>query len=224
MSSNKIIELTNVTKMYKRGSENIYALNNVDLSVERGEFLSIAGASGSGKTTLMNIIGCIDNPTKGTVKINNRDVSSMNQNSLTKVRRDMLGFVFQQFYLIPTLTASENVQVPGLFANNPKRKERAEELLDLVGLRDRINHLPSQLSGGEMQRTAIARALINSPQILLADEPTGNLDSQNAEIIFNTFKKLNKDGLTIIVVTHSKELAQTADRIISIKDGKINTN
>ncbi len=224
MSSNKIIELTNITKMYKRGSENIYALNNVDLSVERGEFLSIAGASGSGKTTLMNIIGCIDNPTKGTVKINNRDVSSMNQNSLTKVRRDMLGFVFQQFYLIPTLTASENVQVPGLFANNPKRKERAEELLDLVGLRDRINHLPSQLSGGEMQRTAIARALINSPQILLADEPTGNLDSQNAEIIFNTFKKLNKDGLTIIVVTHSKELAQTADRIISIKDGKINTN
>jgi len=224
MSSSKIIELKNITKMYKRGSENINALNDIDLSVERGEFVSIVGASGSGKTTLMNIIGCIDNPTKGSVKINNHDVSSMNQKGLTNIRRDTLGFVFQQFFLIPTLSACENVQVPGLFANNLEREERAKELLGLVGLSDRINHLPSQMSGGEMQRTAIARALINSPEILLADEPTGNLDSQNAEIIFDTFKKLNKDGLTIIVVTHSKELAQTADRIISIKDGKTTTN
>ena len=148
----------------------------------------------------------------------------MNQGELTKIRRNTLGFVFQQFYLIPTLTASENVQVPGLFANNLEREKRAEELLKLVGLEKRIHHLPSQMSGGEMQRTAIARALINSPKILLADEPTGNLDSHNAGIIFDTFKKLNKEGLTIIVVTHSEELAQTADRIVSIKDGKISTN
>ena len=224
MNSGKIIELNNVTRMYRRGSENICALNDVDLSVDRGDFLSIVGASGSGKTTLMNIIGCIDNPTEGTVKINGHDVSGMHQRELTKIRRDTLGFVFQQFYLIPTLTASENVQVPGLFANNTKRKHRAEELLELVGLSERINHLPSQMSGGEMQRTAIARALINSPEILLADEPTGNLDSKNAEVIFDTFKKLNNEGLTIIVVTHSKELAQTAEGIVSIKDGKISTD
>lgn len=224
MNNNNIIELTNVTKTYTRGSENIHALDDINLSVERGEFLSITGASGSGKTTLMNIIGCIDNPTKGSVKIGSDDVSDMKQSELTKVRRDTLGFVFQQFYLIPTLTASENVQVPGLFANNAQREKKAEELLKLVGLGDRIDHLPSQMSGGEMQRTAIARSLINSPEILLADEPTGNLDSKNAQIIFDTFKKLNKDGLTIIVVTHSKELAQTANKIVSIKDGKISTN
>jgi len=220
---NKIIELKNVSKIYRRGSENIFAVDNVDLSVNKGDFFSVVGASGSGKTTLMNIIGCIDNPTKGIVMIENKDVSNMHQKDLTKIRRDTLGFVFQQFYLIPTLTASENVQIPGLFSNNSKRKKRAEELLDLVGLTERINHLPSELSGGEMQRTAIARALINSPEILLADEPTGNLDSKNAEIIFDTFKKLNKNGLTVVVVTHSKELAQDADRMISIKDGKLNT-
>jgi putative ABC transport system ATP-binding protein len=224
MNSNRIIELNNVSKIYKRGSEIICAVNDVDLSAKRGDYLSVVGASGSGKTTLMNIIGCIDNPTKGTVLIKNNDVSNMHQKELTKIRRDTIGFVFQQFYLIPTLTASENVQVPGLFSRNKERKRRADELLDLVGLSDRINHLPSQLSGGEMQRTAIARAMINSPEILLADEPTGNLDSQNAGIIFDTFNKLNIDGLTIIVVTHSKELAKAAGRIISIKDGSINSN
>ncbi len=224
MNDNRIIELKNVSKIYRRGSENICAVNEVDLSINRGDFVSIAGASGSGKTTLMNLIGCIDNPTKGTVTIKNSDVSTISQKNLTKIRRDTLGFVFQQFYLIPTLTASENVQIPGLFAKNAERVKRAKELLDLVGLSGRINHRPSEMSGGEMQRTAIARALINSPVILLADEPTGNLDSQNAEIVFETFKKLHKDGLTIIVVTHSKELAQNADRIITIKDGKINTN
>jgi ABC-type lipoprotein export system ATPase subunit len=146
----------------------------------------------------------------------------MPQKELTKIRRDTLGFVFQQFYLIPTLTASENVQLPGLFANNEQREQRAKELLELVGLGDRTEHLPSQMSGGEMQRVAIARALINSPKILLADEPTGNLDSKNAEIIFDTFKRLNKDGLTIVVVTHSSELAKTAEKMIVMKDGKIN--
>jgi len=218
----KIIELTNVSKIYKRGSEDIYAVNDANIDVKKGDFISIVGASGSGKTTLMNIIGCIDNPTKGSVLIKNKDVSGMLQKDLTKIRRDTLGFVFQQFFLIPTLTASENVQIPGLFSNNIHRRQRAKELLELVGLSDRIDHRPGELSGGEMQRTAIARALINSPEILLADEPTGNLDSRNAEIVFDTFKKLNKAGLTVIVVTHSKELAQNADRIIMIKDGKIN--
>jgi putative ABC transport system ATP-binding protein len=224
MNNSTIIELSNLTKRYKRGSEEIHALDGVSLTIERGEFLSITGASGSGKTTLMNIIGCIDNPTEGGIKIENTDVSNLPQSELTKVRRDTLGFVFQQFYLIPTLTASENVQVPGLFAHNSQREKRAEELLNLVGLGNRIHHLPSQMSGGEMQRVAIARALINSPKILLADEPTGNLDSKNAKIIFDTFKKLNDNGLTIIVVTHSEELAKTAKRMVSIKDGKIITD
>lgn len=222
--NNNIIEISDLKKKYKRGSEDIHALDGISLTVNSGEFMSITGASGSGKTTLMNIIGCIDNPTEGSIKIENTDVSHMSQKELTTVRRDTLGFVFQQFYLIPTLTASENVQLPGLFANNMQREMRAEELLQLVGLGDRADHLPSQLSGGEMQRVAIARALINEPKILLADEPTGNLDSKNAEIIFDTFKKLNENGLTIIVVTHSTELAQRAKRMVSIKDGKINTN
>jgi putative ABC transport system ATP-binding protein len=219
--SNTIIEVNQLTKTYKRGSEEIYALDTVDLTIESGAFISITGASGSGKTTLMNIIGCIDNPTKGSIKIENNELSKMPQKELTKIRRDTLGFVFQQFYLIPTLTASENVQLPGLFANNDEREKRANELLALVGLGDRTEHLPSQMSGGEMQRVAIARALINSPKILLADEPTGNLDSKNAEIIFDTFKRLNENGLTIVVVTHSNELAQRAEKIICMKDGRI---
>jgi putative ABC transport system ATP-binding protein len=220
--SNSIIELTKLSKKYTRGSEEIHALDAINLTVEEGEFISITGASGSGKTTLMNVIGCIDNPTEGSIKIEKSEVSNMPQKELTNIRRDTLGFVFQQFYLIPTLTASENVQLPGLFANNEQREQRAKELLELVGLGDRTEHLPSQMSGGEMQRVAIARALINSPKILLADEPTGNLDSKNAEIIFDTFKRLNKDGLTIVVVTHSSELAKTAEKMIVMKDGKIN--
>lgn len=221
MTDGLIIELNDVSKTYKRGAEDIHALQRVNISVSKGEYFSLLGASGSGKTTLLNIMGCIDNPSAGTVRIKNTDVSRMKQCDLTKVRRDTIGFVFQQFYLIPTLTASENVQVPGLFAKNPGRVKRAEELLDLVGLSGRINHLPSQMSGGEMQRTAIARALINSPEMLLADEPTGNLDSRNAETVFGIFKKLNKDGLTIMVVTHSRELAATADRTLLIRDGKV---
>jgi len=222
--NNKIIELKKVSKVYRRGSEKICAVNKVDLVLNKGDFCAVVGTSGSGKTTLMNLIGCIDNPSVGTVKIKNKDVSGLPQKDLTRIRRDTLGFVFQQFFLIPTLTASENVQIPGLFAKNSQRVKRAEELLDLVGLSGRIHHRPGEMSGGEMQRTAIARALINSPEILLADEPTGNLDSENAKIVFDTFKKLNKAGLTIIVVTHSKELAKNADKIITIKDGKIQTD
>ena len=221
MNSNKVVELRNVSKRYRRGAEEIRAVNGVDLTLNRNAFVAIVGASGSGKTTLLNIIGCIDNPSEGSVIINSRDVTTMGAQQLTEVRRDTIGFVFQQFFLIPTLTASENVQVPGLFSANEKRRERAEELLDMVGLSNRINHLPSQMSGGEMQRAAIARALINSPEILLADEPTGNLDSRNAETIFDTFRKLNQKGLTIAVVTHSMDLADATKRIVSIKDGRI---
>jgi putative ABC transport system ATP-binding protein len=217
----KIIELKDVTKFYRRGEEEIHAADGLCLSVEKGDFLSIVGPSGSGKTTLLNIIGCVDNPTRGTVKINGEDVTRYSEQKLAKIRGDTIGFVFQQFFLIPTLTAEENVQIPGLFAKNSKRVERARELLNLVGLGKRKNHRPAHLSGGEMQRVAIARALINYPQILLADEPTGNLDSKNAEAIFRTFAELNKNGLTVIVVTHNAELAKICRRIILLEDGKI---
>jgi len=219
--NSSVVELRKVSKLYRRGAEEIRAVNGVDLTLNRNEFVAIVGASGSGKTTLLNIIGCIDNPSEGSVIINSKDVTTMGPQQLTEVRRDTIGFVFQQFFLIPTLTAGENVQVPGLFSSNEKRGERAEELLDMVGLSNRINHLPSQMSGGEMQRVAIARALINSPEILLADEPTGNLDSRNAETIFDTFRRLNQKGLTIAVVTHSMDLADATRRIVSIKDGRV---
>jgi putative ABC transport system ATP-binding protein len=219
--SQTIIELKDVTKLYKRGEEEIHAIDGLSLSVKKGDFLSIVGPSGSGKTTLLNIIGCVDNPTNGTVKINGQDVTRYKESGLVKVRRDTIGFIFQQFFLVPTLTAWENVQIPGLFAKKIKRVERARELLNLVGLEKRKDHRPAHLSGGEMQRVAIARALINSPQILLADEPTGNLDSRNAEMIFRTFEELNKDGLTIIVVTHNIELAKISKKILLLEDGKI---
>lgn len=215
-----IVELKDVTKIYKRGSEEVRAIDGINLRVRKGEFLSIVGPSGSGKTTLLNIIGCIDKPTFGEAIINGQDVTKMKEAALTKIRRKTIGFIFQQFFLIPTLTASENVQIPGLFAKNTQRERRAEELLKLVGLEQRKNHLPSQLSGGEMQRVAIARALINSPSILLADEPTGNLDSKTAFAIFELFKELNRGGLTIFVVTHNMELAKQAGKILLLEDGK----
>lgn len=219
--NDKIIELNDVTKIYKRGSEEIYALSRINLAIRNGEFLSIVGPSGSGKTTLLNIIGCVDRLTTGKVVINGQDVTGLKENELVKIRRRTIGFVFQQFFLIPTLTALENVQIPGLFANNKQRVKKAEELLELVGLGERKKHFPAQLSGGEMQRVAIARALINSPQIFLADEPTGNLDSKTANEIFNLFLRLNRDGLTIITATHNMELAKMANKIILLHDGKI---
>jgi putative ABC transport system ATP-binding protein len=221
MNSQTIIELKDVTKLYRRGEEEVHAVDGISLSVEKSDFLSIVGPSGSGKTTLLNIIGCVDNPTGGTVKIDGQDVTKVQEDNLAKIRRDAIGFVFQQFFLIPTLTAEENVQIPGLFAKNTDRVKRARELLNLVGLEKRKKHRPAHLSGGEMQRVAIARALINSPQILLADEPTGNLDSKNAELIFKTFEELNKNGLTIIVVTHNTELAEICRKVILLEDGKI---
>lgn len=221
MNNKTVIDLKDLTRVYKRGAEEVHALRGLSFTVEEGEFLSIVGPSGSGKTTLLNIIGCLDNPDRGTVEIDGRDISKIKQSALAKIRREVIGFVFQQFFLIPSLTAWENVQIPGLFAKNRKKAERAKELLSMVGLDKRANHLPAQLSGGEMQRVAIARALINSPKILLADEPTGNLDSKNAQLIFETLAGLNKNGLTIIVVTHNLELAKLARRIVLLEDGMI---
>jgi putative ABC transport system ATP-binding protein len=218
---NKIIELHKVLKLYKRGKETVNAVENINLSVEGGEFLSIVGPSGSGKSTLLNLIGCVDKTTSGSIKIDGMETSNLNDKELTKIRAKKIGFVFQQFFLLPTLTALENVMLPLIFSKKNNQNHNEEKFLAQVNLENRHDHLPTELSGGEMQRVAIARALINDPKILLADEPTGNLDSHNAEIIIDIFKKLNKKGLTIIMVTHNMELAQQTSRIIHIKDGRI---
>lgn len=222
--NNAIINLSNVSKIYKRGAEDVYALNGVSLSVAEGEYLAIAGPSGSGKTTMLNIVGCLDLPTEGVVTINGRTTEAMKEKDLVKIRKKTIGFVFQQFFLIPTLTVLENVQLPALFFGKNGTGEKAKELIEIVGLTKRINHLPSQLSGGEMQRVAIARSLINSPPVLLADEPTGNLDTKNASVIMNLFEELNKNGLTIVVVTHNNDLVKRCSRMVSIEDGKIKNN
>lgn len=222
---NRIIELENVVKHYHRGSEQVHAIDGVSLAIESGEFLSLVGASGSGKTTLLNLIGCVDKPTSGSVNLEGRKVELLKDKELTKIRGRTIGFIFQQFFLVPTLTAMENVALPALFhkrnGHDKNLKTRAKELLDLVGLTNRESHLPSQLSGGEMQRVAIARALINEPRIILADEPTGNLDSKNAEAIMEIFRKLNQGGLTVVMVTHNLELAKQAQKIIHLKDGRV---
>lgn len=220
---NKMIELKNVSKMYQRGVEKVHAVENISLSIDEGEFVSFVGSSGSGKTTLLNMMGCVDKPTSGVIKLDGVETSSLKDSELTKIRSSKIGFVFQQFFLLPTLTALENVEVPTLFTPQNRHNGKAKELLNLVGLKDRMNHLPSHLSGGEMQRVAIARALINGPKIILADEPTGNLDSHNAQVILELLKKLNQQGITIIVVTHNLELAKSAKRILSLKDGQIVT-
>ena len=218
---NNVIELNAVTKSYQRGSETIRAVNDLTLSVAPGEFVAIVGPSGSGKTTLLNLIGCVDKPDGGTLRIDGEETSGLNEAGLTKIRARKIGFVFQQFFLLPTLTALENVQLPAVFQRNGDCAKRAAQLLERVGLSQRIHHLPKELSGGEMQRVAIARALINEPKILLADEPTGNLDSQNAEAILKIFRELNASGLTVLIVTHNAELARQAGRVVSLRDGRL---
>ncbi|MCD4655311.1 ABC transporter ATP-binding protein [bacterium] len=215
-----ILLLEKVTKTFHRGSEIIQAVHDVSLSINSGDYIAVVGHSGSGKTTLMNIMGCVDRPTQGKVIIGNREIQDCSDAILTGIRRKTIGFVFQQFYLIPTLTALQNVQLPSMFAGNDE-SSRARELLEMVGLSDRMDHLPDQLSGGEMQRVAIARSLINSPQILLADEPTGNLDSKNAGGIMNFFETLNQHGLTIVMVTHNPDIVTGASRQVHIEDGRI---
>ncbi len=219
-----MIELRNVAKIYRMGETKIKALNGVTLTVERGEFLSLVGPSGSGKSTVLNIIGCIDTPTSGEVYFDGVDISKLNDKGLTKIRLHKIGFIFQQFYLIPTLNAMENVELPMKEAKVPReeRRRRVGQLLEQVGLGQRKKHYPSQLSGGEQQRVAIARALANRPSVLLADEPTGEIDSETSEKIVSLLRQLNsKEQVTLIVVTHDLKIARHADRMITIEDGKI---
>ncbi len=218
-----LIKLSNVWKVYQTGKFKTIALRNINLKIEEGESVAIIGPSGSGKSTLLHIIGCLDKPTRGKVLISNRDVSKLNDKELSEIRKRFIGFVFQFFYLVPCLTALENVALPMVFAriNRKERIERAKKLLKLVGLERRMHHLPSELSGGERQRVAIARALANDPKVLLADEPTGNLDSKTGKKIIDLLFKLNKKGLTLIIVSHNPEIAERAERIIYLRDGSI---
>ncbi len=214
-----IIEATGISKSYRRGSEDVCALRGVDLAIETGEFVSIVGPSGAGKTALMNILGCLDTPGAGTLMIDGVRVTGKKEAELVKIRREHIGFVFQQFFLIPTLTVEENVGLPLLFSGKPYDRAKIDAILSRVGLSHRATHLPSELSGGEMQRVAIGRALVNDPRILLADEPTGNLDSVTADGIYAVFEELHRQGLTLIVVTHNMELAKRAGRVVTIRDG-----
>ena len=216
-----LIALQDAVKTYHRGTEAIHAVDHVSLTVSQGEFVAVVGPSGSGKTTLLELIGAVDKPSSGEIEIDGQSVTKMNDAALTRLRSRTIGFVFQQFFLLPTLTAAENVALPAMFAGKRNADSRARELLAMVGLQGRESHLPSQLSGGQMQRVAIARALINEPKILLADEPTGSLDSVAAGGIFDTLRGLHQAGTTVLVVTHNPELAAACGRVIRMRDGKI---
>lgn len=213
--------LDSVTKTYTRGREKVHALKNLSLKINQGEYVGVVGPSGSGKSTLMNIIGILDVPSEGSISIAGRQIKDLSPSEQTELRRKTIGFVFQQFLLIPTMTALQNVMLPLYFAGAPDAEKKASELLARVGLDKRAEHLPSQLSGGEMQRTAIARALANRPSVLLADEPAGNLDSKTAQDIYRLFDEINKEGTTIIMVTHNEKLAETFPRMIHIIDGRL---
>jgi len=218
-----VIRVENVQKIYRMGDNIVKAVDGVTLNVMEKEYLVVVGPSGSGKSTLMHLMGCLDKPSAGEIYIENVAVSKLNDTELAKIRNKMIGFVFQQFNLLPRLTALENVELPMIYARVPRevRKKRAKKLLKLVGLADRMNHRPTQLSGGQMQRVAIARALANEPQIILADEPTGNLDSKSGEEILKIFSELHDSGLTIIIVTHDPEITENGDRVIHMRDGRV---
>ena len=217
-----LITLSGVRKIYSIGSVEVAALAGIDLEIAEAEFVAITGPSGSGKSTLMNIIGCLDVPTDGEYRLQGQEVGSLGENGLADVRSKQIGFVFQTYNLLPRLTAQENVSLPLVYAGLPNRNDRAMEALDKVGLSDRANHLPTELSGGQQQRVGIARALVTQPSILLADEPTGNLDSQSTEDIMSLLISLNKEtNLTLIIVTHEPDIASMARRTVRIVDGKI---
>ncbi|MCX5714041.1 MAG: ABC transporter ATP-binding protein [Candidatus Omnitrophica bacterium] len=217
-----VIKANKLTKVYKLLAEEIYAVRDIDLEIAKGDFVAIMGPSGSGKTTLLDSLGCLTTITNGSLNILGKDVSKAKENTLVSMRRQSLGFVFQDFLLIPTLTAIENVQLSLLFARMPQHTRQARELLERVGLGKRINHLPKELSGGEKQRVAIARALVTSPKIIFADEPTGNLDTKSSEDIFGLLADLKKkENLTVILTTHNPKLGSQAERVIYLKDGRI---
>jgi putative ABC transport system ATP-binding protein len=218
-----LIETRDLWKTYVMGEEQIHALRGVSIQIERGEYVAIMGPSGSGKSTLMNLIGCLDTPTKGSYLLNNKEVAAMNDDELARIRNEEIGFVFQTFNLLPRATALHNVELPLVYAGMPskERQERAKEALAKVELSDRALHRPNELSGGQRQRVAIARALVNNPSILLADEPTGNLDSKTGNEIMGVFERLYGSGNTIILVTHEADIAAFAHRVIHIRDGQV---
>jgi putative ABC transport system ATP-binding protein len=221
-----IIQIKDLMKTYQLGGETVHALNKVSIEIEQGEFLAIIGPSGSGKSTLMNMLGCLDRPQSGTYLLDGKDISKMNDNHLATIRNKKIGFIFQNFNLLTKLTALENVELPLLYSGVPtkERRERALESLEKVGLKDRGGHLPTQLSGGQQQRVAIARALVGNPSILLADEPTGALDSKTSKEILLIMQELNELGHTIILITHDLAIAKKAKRMVSIQDGQLQEN
>ena len=224
--TNNIITIENISKVYKMGDEIINALKSVSLSIDRNEYVALMGPSGSGKSTLMNILGCLDSPNSGTYILNDIDVISMSDSELAEVRNKQIGFVFQTFNLLPRLSALDNVALPLVYAgyNKQQRIEKATEALNKVGLGDRMTHKPNELSGGQRQRVAIARALVNDPAIILADEPTGNLDTKTSVEIMGIFERIHNAGNTIIVVTHEPDIADHAHRIIKLRDGLVEAN
>jgi len=224
MKAKSIIRLENVWKIYSMGEVEVSALKGITVNIDEGEFVAIVGSSGSGKSTMMNLVGCLDLPTKGSIYLDSKDISLMHESELAQIRGKKIGFIFQQFNLISNLTALENVMQPQEFQNRPasEAKKKAEELLRIVGLDDRMDHRPTQLSGGQQQRVAIARALSNNPEVILADEPTGNLDSKSGSEVIELLERLwKKEGKTIIMVTHDMNLAEHAKRKIKLKDGTL---
>lgn len=218
-----ILELKNIYKEYIQGKMSVPVLKNVDFSMEEGEYVAIMGPSGSGKTTLMNIIGCLDQPTQGQFFLDGEDVSKCTENQMSDIRLCKIGFVFQSFHLLPRQSALTNVELPLNYAKVPKkeRRERAFQALERVGLADRVDFLPNQLSGGQMQRVAIARAIVNNPKLLLADEPTGALDSKSGAQVMELFQKLNDEGVSVLMITHDAEIAAHAKRMVMIRDGEV---
>ena len=221
-----IIDIKDMYKIYEMGSEKVHALDGIDIKIHEHEFVAIIGPSGSGKSTLMNMIGCLDTPTSGEYFLDGVNIAKYSENDLAHIRNSKIGFIFQQFNLFRRLSALENVEMPAKYMRVPReeRKARAKKVLDLVGLSDRISHRPTQLSGGQQQRVAIARSLVNNPPVVLADEPTGNLDSKSGEDIMNMIKQLHKQGSTVILITHDIDVANEADRMIKLRDGKITSD
>jgi putative ABC transport system ATP-binding protein len=216
-----MFELENITKVYKAGQTEVPALRGISCRIKSGEMVSIVGPSGSGKSTLMNIIGCLDRPTSGKYRLEGIEVDKLNDNQLAEIRSKKIGFVFQSFNLLPRVTALANVELPLIYAGASNRRQRALQVLESVGLAQRVTHRPSELAGGEQQRVAIARALVNNPSLILADEPTGNLDTRTSQEIMAIFKKLNEQGMTIVLVTHEPDIAAYTQRTIKVRDGQI---